>query len=251
MRPLFSIVTVTYNAASTIGRTLASVAAQTCTLYEHIVVDGLSSDATLDLVREAANPRARIISRKDSGIYDAMNTGLSEMQGDYVIFLNSGDAFHSPDTLQTMADAIMDNHYPGIVYGQTDLVDIHGTKVGERHLRAPENLTLDSLREGMVVCHQAMAANRRVVSLYNLKYRYSSDYEWLIRCLQHSRHNVYIPAVVCDYLSEGMTTAHHRASLRERFRIMSTYFGFWTTLGFHVKFLFRYLRRRSSAANVQ
>lgn len=251
MRPLFSIITVTYNAEATIERTLRSVASQTCHLYEHIIVDGLSSDSTLAIVRDSGLPRLQIISQKDSGIYDAMNTGISETQGDYLIFLNAGDKFHSPDTLQILADAIMDNHYPGIVYGQTELVDDSGRKVGDRHLRAPEKLTLESMKDGMVVCHQALAVMRRIASLYNLKYKYSSDYEWLLLCLQHSRHNVYVPRVICDYLSEGMTTAHHRASLKERFKIMSTYFGFWTTVGLHVKFLFRYLRRRSSAANVQ
>ena len=251
MLPLFSIITVTYNAESTVRRTLASVAEQPCTLYEHIVVDGLSTDSTPDIVRSAGNPRLRLVSRKDSGIYDAMNNGLAEAQGDYIIFLNAGDTFHSPDTLQVMADAIMDNHYPGIVYGQTDLVDNDGHKVGERHLRAPETLTLDSLKDGMVVCHQAMAVNRRVASAYDLRYRYSADYEWLLRCLQHSRCNVYIPRVICDYLSEGTTTAHHRASLRERFSIMVRYFGVWTAVSRHAKFLIRYLRRRSSAANVQ
>ncbi len=251
MRPLFSIITVTYNAETTVERTLRSVVSQSCRLYEHIIVDGLSSDRTLSIVEEVGAPNLRVISQKDSGIYDAMNTGISEAQGDYLIFLNAGDKFHSPDTLQHMADAIMDNHYPGIVYGQTDLVDASGRKVGERHLRAPEQLRLESLKDGMVVCHQAMAVMRRVASYYNLKYKYSADYEWLLLCLQHSRHNVYLPEVICDYLSEGMTTAHHRASLKERFKIMSTYFGFWTTTGLHLKFLFRYLRRRSSAANVQ
>lgn len=251
MRPLFSIITVTYNAAATILPTLRSVAEQSCTLYEHIIVDGLSSDSTLELVKNADSPRVKVIAQKDSGIYDAMNTGLAEANGDYLIFLNSGDRFHSPDTLQIMADAIMDNHYPGIVYGQTILVDIHGNKLGDRHLRAPEHLTLDSLKEGMVVCHQAMAVLRRIVPFYNLKYRYSADFEWLLVCLQHSRSNICIPRVVCDYLSEGTTTAHHKESLKERFGIMSKYFGFWSTLFRHLKFLPRYLRRRSSAANVQ
>lgn len=251
MRPLFSIITVTYNAQDLILRTIQSVSSQTCKLYEHIIVDGLSSDDTLSVVVNANLPLLRIISKKDSGIYDAMNTGISESQGDYLIFLNAGDKFHSPHTLQLMADAIMDNHYPGIVYGQTDIVDDKGNKLGERHLRAPEVLTLESLKDGMVVCHQSMAVLRNIVSLYNLNYKYSSDYEWLLLCLQHSRHNVYIPEVICDYLSEGTTTAHHRESLIERFRIMATYFGLASTIKHHFKFLIRYLRRRSSAANVQ
>ncbi len=250
-RPLFSIITITYNAQATLPATMRSVAEQSCLDYEHIIVDGLSSDSTLDIAEAQGTPRTRINSQRDRGIYDAMNTGLDLAQGQYVIFLNSGDRFHAPDTLQLFADAVAPNDTPGIVYGQTVLVDAAGCELGPRHLQAPEHLTLQSMKEGMLVCHQAMAVLKRITVPYSLKYRYSADYEWLICCLQHSRHNVYIPAVVCDYLSEGTTTAHHRASLLERFRIMSHYFGLPAALWQHLKFLPRYLRRRSTSANIQ
>ena len=249
--PLFSIITVTYNAADTIAATMRSVAEQTCTLYEHIIVDGLSTDTTMVIANDESTPRTRIVSQKDRGIYDAMNNGLDIANGDYVIFLNAGDRFHSPQTLQQYADAITAHDFPGIVYGQTILVDAAGRALGPRHLDAPDTLTLDSMKEGMLVCHQAMAVLRRITVPYNIKYRYSADYEWLICCLQHSRENVRIPAVVCDYLSEGTTTAHHRASLRERFRIMAHYFGLPTAIWQHIKFLPRYLRRRRNAPNAQ
>lgn len=249
--PLFSIITVCYNAEGTLERTLGSVASQSCRLYEHIVKDGASSDATMDIARRMADSRTVLISERDKGIYDAMNHALSIAKGDYVIFLNAGDKFHSPDTLQHMADAILDNDYPGIVYGQTDLVDDNGTRLGPRHLSAPAILTLDSFKEGMVVCHQAFAVLRRFAPFYNLAYRYSADYEWCIRCLQHSRRNVYLPEVVVDYLSEGTTTAHHTDSLKERFRIMCTYFGTVPTVLRHAKFALRYLKRRRTAANSQ
>ncbi len=122
MNPLFSIITVCRNAADTIAATIASVDAQTCRLYEHIVVDGASTDSTLDVLERYPSSLRRVISEPDKGIYDAMNKGLAQASGDYVLFLNAGDAFHSPDTLRLYADAIMDNDYPGIVYGQTDIV---------------------------------------------------------------------------------------------------------------------------------
>ena len=134
MAPLFSIITVTYNAASTIRPTLESVGAQTCTLYEHIIVDGQSADSTLDIIASIPNPRRRLTSRPDDGIYDAMNRAIADAKGDYLIFLNAGDRFHSPDTLRRYADAIMANDYPGIVYGQTELVDAEGRALGPRHL---------------------------------------------------------------------------------------------------------------------
>lgn len=244
MTPLFSVITVTYNAADNIGPTMESVRNQTCRLYEHLIIDGASSDNTVQLAREASTPLTRIMSEPDHGLYDAMNKGLAEAQGDYVVFLNAGDRFHSPATLQLIADKILDNDYPGVVYGQTDIIDASGKKIGERHLRAPENLTLADFAEGMVVCHQAFVVLRRITSSFNTAYRFSADYEWCIRCLQHSHNNVYSGEVIADYLSEGISTANRRRSLQERFKIMCKYFGVGPTVKRHFSFLPRYIRQR-------
>nr|MBD5376466.1 glycosyltransferase [Bacteroides sp.] len=244
MAPMFSIITVTFNAASTLPATLKSVKEQTCTDFEYIVIDGKSSDSTVELVRQAAIPHSKIVSEPDNGLYDAMNKGLGMAHGNYLIFLNAGDRFHSPDTLQQYHDAIMANDYPGVVYGQTQIVDGEGRRLGDRHLRAPEKLTLKSFRNGMLVCHQAFCANAKVVSTYDTSYRFSSDYDWCVRCLMHSRHNVYIDDIVIDYLSEGVTTANHRASLIERFRIMSHYYGLVPTMIRHIGFLVRNIFRK-------
>lgn len=246
MKPLFSIITVSYNAASTLPATLASVREQTCRLYEYILIDGASADNTVKLASESGIEPMTIISEMDKGIYDAMNKGLGIATGDYVIFLNAGDSFHNAHTLQLIADAIMDNDYPGIVYGQTQIVDSSRKRIGDRHLTAPADLTLDSFKNGMVVCHQAFIVLRKLVDNYDTRYRFSADYEWCIRCLQRSQRNCYIDRILIDYLSEGVTTANHRASLLERFRIMSHYFGFFPTLFRHVGFFIRNLRRKKN-----
>lgn len=249
VKPLFSIITVTYNAASTLPPTIASVMEQTCDLYEMIVVDGASTDGTLDLLRECTHANLRWISEPDKGIYDAMNKGIAMAEGEYLIFLNAGDRFASAETLQLLADAAMDDDFPGIIYGQTDIVDSDGRVLGPRHLRAPEVLTLDSFKDGMTVCHQAFVALRKITGFYNLDYRFSADYDWCIRCLQHSRRNHYVDETIIHYLSEGMTTANMKASLRERFNIMCRYFGTMPTMWRHLKFLKRYINRRSSSAS--
>ena len=244
MSPLFSIITVTYNAAETLPATLASVKEQSCKLYEYIVMDGVSKDNTVQLATDANIPNARIISSPDKGLYDAMNKAIDVATGEYLIFLNAGDAFHSPDTLQKIADVIMNHDFPGIVYGQTQLVNANRQRIGDRHLTAPEELTLKSFAEGMLVCHQAFIALRRIVGQYDLRYRFSADYEWCIRCLQHSRNNVYIPHTIIDYLSEGLTTANRKASLKERFKIMCYYYGTIPTVLRHLKFIPRFLKQR-------
>lgn len=249
VKPLFSIITVTYNARLTLPPTLRSVTEQTCDLYEMIVVDGASTDRTIDIIRGCKNENLRWISEPDKGIYDAMNKGIAMAQGEYLIFLNAGDRFASPETLQMLADAAMDNDFPGIIYGQTDIVDADDRVLGPRHLRAPEQLALDSFKEGMTVCHQAFVALRKIAGFYNLRYRFSADYDWCIRCLQHSRRNHYVDETIIHYLSEGMTTANMKASLRERFNIMCRYFGTLPTVLRHLKFLKRYINRRRSTAS--
>lgn len=245
---LISIITVTYNAEKTLPPTIASVAEQTCKDYEHIIVDGASKDSTIEIIRNAAADSEHIIykSEPDKGIYDAMNKGMMMASGQYYIFLNAGDSFHSPTTLAEIARAIEENDTPGIVYGQTQLVDCDRHRIADRHLRAPEVLTYKSFAKGMVVCHQAFVVLARIAPLYNTDYRYSADYEWCIRCLQHSRRNIYIPDIVIDYLSEGVTTANHKASLRERFRIMSHYYGLIPTLIRHLGFIPRYLSHKKA-----
>lgn len=243
-KPLFSIITVTFNAEDTVGATLASVRSQTCTLYEHLIIDGASTDSTLALCRDGATERQRLFSEPDRGLYDAMNKGIVRSAGKYLIFLNAGDTFHSSSTLQKIANTIISENYPGVVYGQTDIVDAARCKVADRHLMAPEKLSLKSFAEGMVVCHQAFVALRRIAGHFDTGYRFSADYEWCIRVLQHSRHNVLIPETIVDYLAEGVTTRNRTASLRERFRIMCRYYGVLPTVWRHLRFIPRFLRRR-------
>lgn len=240
--PLFSIVTVSYNAQDTIAATMQSVGQQTCTVYEHIIMDGASTDRTVSIAKEMATPRTVIYSSPDNGIYDAMNKAMGVATGDYLIFLNAGDRFNNENTLQELADAIMANDYPGVVYGQTQLVDIDNNYVGPRHLTAPQKLTLDSFKHGMLVCHQAFTALRKIAPLYDTRWRFSADYEWCIRCLQHSHRNVYTGTTTINYLSEGVTTKNRGKSLIERYKIMSRYYGAIPTLLRHLAFMPRFIK---------
>lgn len=250
--PLFSILTVTYNAADTIMPTLQSVRQQSCTDYEHLIVDGLSKDDTVRLARSAGNPRLRIISERDNGLYEAMNKALHAARGRYVIFLNAGDSFHSPDSLAAYAAAAAPTEGapqgPDIIYSDTVLVDADRQVIGPRHLSVPERLTFESFSHGMLICHQAFAMRRELAPDYDRSYRFSADYDWTVRCIQSTvpERCRNLHAVHIDYLSEGLTTANHKASLRERYRIMCRHYGGPLTLWRHLGFALRDLRRRLS-----
>ena len=251
MDPLFSIITVTWNASSVIAPTLKSVERQTNSDFEMLVIDGASTDGTLDIVRSASISNLRVFSEPDKGLYDAMNKGIARARGRYLIFLNAGDAFADDTVLARLTVLAADN--PGVIYGQTQLVDAQRNVIGKRHLTAPKRLTADSFLGGMVVCHQAFVVRRDLAPEYDLHYRLSADYDWCTRVLKQSPANAYAgrPPII-SYLSEGMTTRHHRSSLWERFRIMCRHYGTVMAVIAHLSFIPRYLKRRlGKSANRQ
>lgn len=241
-KPLFSIITVTYNASCEIVRTIASISEQNFNDYEWIVVDGKSTDNTLCIVESSEIKNRRVYSEPDNGLYDAMNKGIGYANGEYLIFLNAGDAFYNEDTLHVIADTAKRTH-ADVVYGQTQIVDSDGSVLGMRHLSAPSVLKFSSFKRGMLVCHQAFVARKRIAQPYDLRYRFSSDYEWCLRCLKQSKKNAYTGGTIISFLDGGMTSKNHRASLGERFRIMCRYYGPMTAIVRHISFIPRYLAR--------
>ncbi|MCL1616538.1 glycosyltransferase [Bacteroides sp. ET71] len=243
--PVFSVITVTYNAAAVLEDTIQSVIAQTYHHVEYIIVDGASKDGTTGIIDRYRDRIARVVSEPDGGLYDAMNKGIALATGDYLCFLNAGDSFHEDDTLQQIVHSLAPHDtLPGVIYGETDLVDCEGHFVRKRRLSAPEVLTWKSFRQGMLVCHQAFFARRDLVEPYDLRYRFSADFDWCIRVMKkaHVLHNAHL--VVIDYLDEGLTTANRRASLLERFRIMCRHYGVLSTVLHHAWFVVRLLLKK-------
>lgn len=246
-RTKISFITVTFNAETTLQRTLDSVAKQTLRQgVEHIIIDGASNDSTLDIAHtyKKQNPDIDIIikSEPDKGLYDAMNKGLNMAKGEFVCFLNSGDKLHSADTLEGIF-VDNDTQTVGVIYGWTDIVDNDGHFLRKRHHSPPENLTWKSFRKGMLVCHQSFYARRELCPMYDLRYRFSADVDWCIKVLKECEHQgkttQYHAETFTDYLEEGVTTQNHKASLKERFNIMSRHYGIVSTVWNHFLFLFR------------
>ncbi|MDO4707338.1 MAG: glycosyltransferase family 2 protein [Porphyromonadaceae bacterium] len=237
--PLISVITICYNAELCIERTLRSVSEQTYKHIEYIIIDGASTDGTLTLVTQLA-PTAEVLSDPDRGIYDAMNKGLARASGDYVWFMNAGDAFYSAQTVAQLVEAVRQRgECPDIIYGDTMLIDSEGRELGLRRLRPPQHLSADSFRAGMLVCHQAFVCRRSLAPRYDLRYRYSADVDWCIRAMQGAKTYLFISSPIACYLREGATTRHRFASLRERFDVMRRHYGLVPTL---LRYLFFALR---------
>ncbi len=231
--PLISIITITFNAEATLPATMNSVCEQIFKDFEHIIIDGASHDNTLAIARSREN--TRILSEPDKGLYDAMNKGLSMANGKYVIFLNSGDTFHSPETLSLYASKAKQNH--DIIYGDTVIVDSRRKPVGPRHYSVPETLTRNSFAKGMLICHQAFMVKHEIAPFYDLQYRFSSDYDWCIKCIKNADINrcVNLNCVTINYLSDGLTDNNKIKSLRERYRIMANHYGLAHTVWRHAQ----------------
>ena len=239
LHPKFTIVTVTYNAGSVLEDTIQSVITQSYKSVEYIIVDGGSKDNTLAIIDRYRDKIQQVVSEPDKGLYDAMNKGIAMATGDYICFLNAGDELHEDDTLQLMVHSLTGRELPDVIYGETAIVDEEGHFIRMRRLQAPEVLNWKSFKDGMLVCHQAFFARTRLAEPYDLQYRFSSDFDWCIRIMKKSTllHNTHL--VLIDYLNEGMTTRNHKASLKERFRIMCKHYGYFSTFVRHCWFVVR------------
>ena len=266
-------VTITYNAESVLQRTLDSVLVQDYPKITHLIVDGASTDGTLQIVDDyiqrsnAADNghRIQVTSEPDGGIYDAMNKGLRSIDGDYICFLNAGDFLPAPDIASRIAEMVNGplelcslategtQELPAVLYGDTDIVDNEGRFLHHRRLAPPEKLTWKSFRQGMLVCHQAFYARTdfAIDNHYDLRYRYSADVDWCIRIMKAAERegiplrNLHM--VVANYTEGGQTTLHHRKSLWERYRVMERHYGRIQTFLLHCWFVVRAVISRISS----
>ncbi|MFA6275922.1 MAG: glycosyltransferase family 2 protein [Pedobacter sp.] len=231
INPKLSVITIVYNNVAAIERTMLSVLNQTYANIEYIVIDGASNDGTIDVINTYKNKLAVFVSEQDQGIYDAMNKGLALATGDYVLFMNSGDEIYAPETV---TDVFASAPSGDIYYGETEMYDENWKSLGQRRHRAPEHFDWHSFKFGMNVSHQAIYIKRSLTEPYDLQYKYSSDIDWIIKAAKRSSNIVNTHMYVAKYLVGGMSKQKHLASLKERFKILSHYYGFIPTVLNHV-----------------
>jgi len=228
--PKISIITVVFNNAKDIEYTIQSVLNQSYEHVEYIIVDGLSTDGTLDILNKYRAQIDILISEKDKGIYDAMNKGLEQATGDYVLFLNSGDAFYDKNTLSAI---FTDSEGADIYYGETKLIDENRKIIGDRRHKTPEKFTWKSFRYGMNICHQAIFIKRAIAPKYDLQYKISADIDWIIRAAKKAKSCINTKEYTTRYLVGGMSKQRHKEGLKERYQILKKHYGFLSNLWNH------------------
>ena len=175
MKPLVSVITVSYNAVSVIERTILSVIGQNYLNLEYIIIDGGSVDGTIDIIKNYQDQISYWISESDGGIYDAMNKGLLQSKGKWINFMNAGDTFSDMFVLDNIFSEEI-NENVGIVYGNTALFK-NGVFV-ESFENKPFWLSLMPFR-GKGICHQSMFVKSDLAKrmMFDTSYRICSDYD--------------------------------------------------------------------------
>jgi len=251
--PLISIITVTYNAGAFLERTIRSVQAQSYPHIEYLLIDGASKDQTMQIAEAHRASIHYLLSEPDEGLYDAMNKGLRAASGEYVLFLNAGDTFYAADTLAR----VFQHHQEetDIYYGEAQLIDAEslqakGLRSELTPHRLPKTLCWQDLRLGMVVCHQAFIVRRKLAPLYDTRFRYSADVDWVITCLKKAKKVTYTESIIATFLEGGLSSQKRRQSLEERYQVLAKHFGFLPNLFNHLRIVWRglafVLKRRKS-----
>ncbi len=190
-----------------------------------------------------------MVSEKDTGLYDAMNKGIKLATGEYIMFMNAGDTFFDENTLKNIFQSDKNgNENADIFYGDAQMISENATENANKILglrsevtphKLPKNLRWQDMALGMVVCHQSFVVRRTLAPMYELKYRYSADVDWVIKCLKQSKNTVFTNLIVSNFLLGGLSTKQRKKSLKERFYVLCTHFGVFKTVLAHFKIILR------------
>ncbi|MCB6963014.1 glycosyltransferase [Phocaeicola dorei] len=222
-----SLITVTYNSSNTLPSTLQSILSQTYSDIEYIIVDGVSKDHTIDVIKEYEskfNGRLRWISEPDKGLYDAMNKGIRMATGGVVGILNSDDFFTGKDVLAQVARAFETDDRLAAVYGDVHFVHpdkldkcvrYYSSKVFKREL----------MRLGFMPAHPSFYLRREYFEkfgCYKTDYRIAADFEFLLRVIYKGNISIkYLPIDMVTMRTGGASTsgvASHKRIMKEHLR---------------------------------
>ncbi len=223
-QPFFTVITVCYNSKSSIETTIDSVVKQSFSDWEYILVDGGSTDGTIDIIQEYKKNYENVsfISEKDEGIYDAMNKGIRMSKGKFIFFLNSADSFHDKNVLQKVFDNIKQDDQ--IYYGDVCRV-LEGGKVVSKEI-----LNDWRIFWARTICHQTIFSPSIFLKehTFELKYKICADQEWIYYCKSKGIKFCHIDLVICDYDMNGVSSddKNREICLRERLLIQGKYYPF-------------------------
>ncbi|MEI6884484.1 MAG: glycosyltransferase family 2 protein [Bacteroidota bacterium] len=213
-----SVITVTLNSSTDLQKTLLNILSQGYDDLEIIIIDGGSTDGTIEVIKAYAEQIAYWISEPDNGIYDAMNKGIANASGEWVNFMNAGDVFVNDQTLSMVFNTdLLD---ADVIYG--DSIACYPSFNAYRKASRPEDLW-----KGMVCCHQAMFFKTDLIKqeAYKPQLHFSADYELILRLFFTGKKFRYIPEPIARFNTRGVSNVNMVNSARSNLEILSSYRG--------------------------
>ncbi len=229
-----SVITVTYNCEALIDRTIQSILSQTYPHSEYIIIDGASTDRTLDIIEKYKNDIDFFKSEPDSGVYDAMNKALKFCTGDYINFLNAGDIYKHENVLTCIADRLAASH-PALLYG-----------LAEMRYKNKDLLIGNPDISKIKICHQAAFYKpelHKKYGNYNLTYRIVADRDFFTKLYLGHEEIIFENDVYIDYLYEGLTTNNYNKRIFEELTFSNTHFPKKIIKNYLVYYIKFYLNR--------
>ncbi|MDR2408050.1 MAG: glycosyltransferase [Bacteroidales bacterium] len=217
-KPLISVITVVYNSEKFIERTILSVINQSYTNIEYTIIDGASTDNTVGIIKKYSKHLVYWMSEPDKGIYDAMNKGINHIHGKWIIFMNSGDVFHSNQVVENVFHQnIPENKL--VIYGNT-IVDY----VRFQKIRIAANPS--KLWKGMIFYHQSSFTRTDILKKYcfDISYHIAAEYNFFISIWDDFGEDVFYKTniFISCYDFDGLSNVNRIKSLQERRKILKT-----------------------------
>lgn len=223
-KPVVTVITVCLNASEYIERAIISVLGQSYPLLEYVIIDGGSTDRTVDIINTYVGRIDYFTSGPDKGIYNAMNKGIKASKGDIIFFLNADDYFYDNSVLENaMREFISDTNLM-ILYGDVLVNYGNTTKVKSHSLANRKFLYFDT------ICHQAVFSRRELferLGYFDESYEICADYDWLLNAIvRHRVRHSYMPFMVSVYRRYGVSSIHDKRFLQEKELIQKKYFNY-------------------------
>lgn len=208
MDPKISIIVVVYNAGKTIETAVNSVFAQTYSQKELILIDGGSTDGTLEILRKINHPDYSLCSEADEGIYDAMNKGIKKASGDWIYFLGADDSFHSDVVLERIFKDTDLNHFD-LLYGNVKRSDSNKLYDGRFDF---EKLLKKNISHQAIFYHKVIFEQ---IGYFNIKYKTHADWDFNLRCFEKGLKIRYLDQTIADFNAGGVSSDYDIPFLRE------------------------------------
>lgn len=207
MKIRISIITVCYNAEDSLRDTIQSVLEQTFEEYEYLIIDGKSSDKSMDIIQEYKNDKMKIYSEEDRGIYNAMNRGVARAKGEYLYFLNAGDTFFSKTVLEDVMKEI-DRTTASLIYGNVCVLYERKHKRAKSDFGKPNKKSLKRIMMGDMPCHQSMFIRAEVIAAhyFNERYRIRADFDLFVYLFRYKFKMEYITLTIANYPADGVSS---------------------------------------------